>query len=55
MRCENCCYFAETDAEEWNGKAHCCFREWGHMEDEIAPCDEPQYEEINYYNIEDYI
>ena len=44
MMCQNCNYFAITDDPFWKGKEHCCFREWGHTDDEIAPCDE---EDIN--------
>lgn len=43
LECKNCCYFQATENEEWNGKEHCCFNEWGHKDDEIAPCDEPDY------------
>lgn len=42
--CKNCCYFAETDNKEWNGKPHCCFHEWGHGDWEKAPCDEDEYD-----------
>lgn len=45
MECKNCCYFAQTENKEWNGIEHCCFHEWGHTDDEIAPCD---YEEYDY-------
>ena len=43
MTCENCNYFDVTDDKEWQGKPHCCFHEWGHRDDEIAPCDDPDF------------
>lgn len=52
MECKNCCYY---DVSEENENPHCCFVEWGHKDTEIAPCDDRDYEEINYYNYYDYI
>lgn len=45
LECKNCCYFDITGAPEWNGKEHCCFHEWGHSDEEVAPCDETDDEE----------
>lgn len=44
MKCENCCYFGFTEGVEYE---HCCFREWGHGDWEVAPCDEPEYDDFN--------
>lgn len=44
MECINCNYFAQTDDPDWNGREHCCFREWGHGDEEIAPCDDPNFD-----------
>lgn len=38
--CKACGFFSVTPDTEWKGKPHCCFREWGHGDDEVAPCDE---------------
>lgn len=48
MECKNCVYFQATEDKEWNGKEHCCFREWGHEDWETAPCDEPEWDNITY-------
>ncbi len=45
MECDQCVYFDVTESEEWKGKPHCCFLEWGHSDDETAPCDDPDYED----------
>ena len=37
MECDQCVYFDVTESEEWKGKPHCCFLEWGHSDDETAP------------------
>lgn len=50
LECKNCCYF---DFSEGNPHEHCCFREWGHSDEEVAPCDEPDYDEYPSYE-EDY-
>lgn len=53
MECCDCLYFNATDNPEWKGRPHCCFLEWGHSDDEIAPCDDPAYEErvpVDYYD-----
>lgn len=46
LECKNCCYYGFTEGVEYE---HCCFREWGHDDYEVAPCDEeevnPGYEE----------
>lgn len=46
LKCENCCYFACSEGVEYE---HCCFHEWGHSYEDIAPCDEPEYDEPNDY------
>ena len=49
LECQNCNYFAQSTNSEWGETEHCCFREWGHSDDEVAPCDEPDYDVPNYY------
>lgn len=45
LECQNCCYYA---ASEENPREHCCFTEWGHRDEEIAPCDDDHYYEDEY-------
>lgn len=42
MECENCCYYSASEENEYE---HCCFTEWGHDETDIAPCDDPDFED----------
>lgn len=49
LECKNCSYFSQSEDSEWGETYHCCFREWGHGDDEVAPCDEPDYETAELY------
>lgn len=51
LKCEDCCYYAESPEVKY---MHCCFREWGHEDYEIAPCDEEDYSWDEYREEEMY-
>ena len=42
MKCENCTYYDFTEDVEYE---HCCFNEWGHADTEVAPCDDPDFDD----------
>ena len=50
LECKNCCYFSESLEVQYE---HCCFREWGHSDWELAPCDDPDFND-EYEEEEDY-
>ena len=52
LKCENCCYYAVSEMNEFE---HCCFTEWGNSDCDVAPCDEQDWDdEYEDVSAEDY-
>ena len=52
LKCKNCCYYAVSEMNEFE---HCCFTEWGNSDCDVAPCDEPDWDdEYEDVSAEDY-
>ena len=45
MKCENCNYYSMSEGVDYE---HCCFTEWGHADWELAPCDDPDFDDEPY-------